>query len=123
VSIALTPLVPNRVVPDSAVIVSPEEVDAYYRENRKEFERLETAFLSYIAIGRALDASDSAAVRARASELRQEILGGVPFDEVARRESADLVSGANGGSLGVFGRGVMIPEFERPACSVPGGSL
>lgn len=122
-SIALTPLVANRVVPDSAVTVSAEEVDAYYRDNRNEFERLETAFLSYLAIGRALDASDSAAVRDRANELRQEILSGVPFDEVARRESADLVSGANGGSLGVFGRGVMIPEFERAAFSVPIGSV
>lgn len=122
-SIALTPLVPARVVADSAVTVSPEEIDAYYRDHRSEFERLETAYLSYIAVGRALDASDSAAAISHARELRQEIIAGTPFDEVARRESADPVSAAEGGSLGTFGRGVMNPEFETAAFALPVGSV
>ncbi len=123
VSIALTPLIANRVVHDSMVNVSPDEIEAYYKEHRSEFERLETAFLSYIAIGRALDASDSAAVMARARELRQEILSGTPFADVARRESADINSAADGGNLGTFGRGAMIPAFEEAAFSLPVGTV
>src|SRR5690606_12154576 len=58
VSIALTPLVPNRVIPDSAVSASDDEIAAYYRAHSSEFDRPATAFLSYVALNRTLDASD-----------------------------------------------------------------
>ncbi len=119
VRIALTPLVPGRVIADSAVTVSSEEVDAYYRANRDEFDRPATAYLSFIAVSRALDASDSAAALLRARELRDEVVGGAPFEEVARRESADPGSAAQGGSLGTFGRGQMVAEFEDAAFALP----
>lgn len=121
-SIALTPLVPTRVVPDTAVNVSREEVDAYYREHREEFDRPTTAFMSYVAVGRTLDASDSAATLARVRELRQEILGGTPFEEVARREGMDGTA-PQGGDLGTFGRGEMVPEFDAAVFSLPLNTL
>jgi peptidyl-prolyl cis-trans isomerase D len=117
-SIALTPLVPTRVVPDTAVQVSRDEVDAYYREHRTEFERPETAFLSYVTVSRMLDASDSAATLARVRELRQEIVAGSPFEEVARREGMDGTAPL-GGDLGTFGRGDMVPAFDAAAFSLP----
>jgi parvulin-like peptidyl-prolyl isomerase len=61
---------------------------------------------------------DTAAARAFAQELRQEILDGADFGEVARRESADDVSAAQGGSLGTLGRGQMPPGFDSVAFSV-----
>lgn len=121
-TIALTPLVPNRVIPDSAVTVLDSEVDQYYRDHRDEFDRPETAFLSYVAVSRVLDASDSAATLERARALRTEIVGGVPFAEVARRESADGSAQA-GGDLGTFGRGQMLATFEAAAFSLPIGTV
>lgn len=123
VSIALTPLVPNRVIADDRVVVSPTDIDAYYRDNRSEFDRPETAFMSYIAINRTLDASDSAATLNRARELRQEIQDGAPFAEIALRESTDLASASRGGDLGTFGRGAMVSEFEDAAFSLPLNTL
>jgi peptidyl-prolyl cis-trans isomerase D len=121
-SIALTPLVPTRVVPDTAVSVSPDEVDAYYREHREEFNRPETAFLSYVAIDRGLDASDSAATLQRVRELRQEILSGIPFEDVARREGMDGTA-AVGGNLGTFARGAMVAPFDAAVFSMPLNTL
>ncbi len=123
VTIALTPLVPNRVIPDSAVQVEPAEVDAYYQAHKDEFDRPATAYLSYLAVSRVLDASDSAAALAHARDLRQEIEGGAPFDEVAKRESADQGSAQQGGDLGTFARGDMVKPFEDAAFSLPLNTL
>jgi peptidyl-prolyl cis-trans isomerase D len=118
-SIALTPIIARNIIPDSAVEVTPAEVEAYYKANTKEFERPRTAFLSFIGLSRMLDASDSAAALARATEIREELLGGASFAEVAQRESADPGSAQLGGDLGTFGRGDMIPPFENAAFSIP----
>jgi len=48
---------------------------------------------------------------AEIERLRQEIEGGADFAELAR-EHSDCPSGADGGALGTFGRGQMVPEFE-----------
>ncbi len=118
-TIALTPLVANRVIPDDQIAVTAAEVDAYYRDHRSDFERLPTAFMSYLSVSHRLDASDSAAARAKAERLRQEIGEGAPFTEIAIRESDDPGSAQSGGDLGTFGRGVMYEEFEAAVFSLP----
>lgn len=53
--------------------------------------------------------------KAKAEEIRQKLVGGASFEETAKTESDDVGSGAQGGSLGSFGRGQMVPEFEAAA--------
>jgi peptidyl-prolyl cis-trans isomerase C len=53
-----------------------------------------------------------------ASSLREEIVSGVSFADVANRVSK-CPSGRNGGDLGFFGRGQMVIEFEEAAFSLP----
>lgn len=53
---------------------------------------------------------------ARAQELKKQLDGGADFASLARRES-DGPSKQNGGSLGSFGRGAMVPAFEQVAFS------
>ncbi len=119
VTIELTAIIPRNVVPDSAITVAPAAVDAYFKAHPKEFERPKTAYLSYIRAIRLPDASDTAAARARALELRKEIEGGVPFAEVARRESIDTVSADKGGDLGEITRGQMVQAFDKATFSLP----
>lgn len=57
-----------------------------------------------------------------AETLRQEILAGKDFAAVAK-ESSKCPSGSNGGDLGYFGRGMMVPEFEQAAFSLPAGEV
>lgn len=59
---------------------------------------------------------DSEAKKAEIIKLRERILAGEKFADVAK-EKSDCPSKANGGSLGEFGRGQMVPEFEVAAFS------
>ncbi|HEU5171514.1 MAG TPA: peptidyl-prolyl cis-trans isomerase [Gemmatimonadales bacterium] len=119
VKIRLAAVVSRTAVPDSGVAVTPAEIERYYREHRKELERPKTVFSSYVSVPRVPDASDTAAARARADTLRQEILAGTPFAEVAKRESADTVSGRQGGDLGEWTKGAFDPAFDSAAFSMP----
>jgi peptidyl-prolyl cis-trans isomerase D len=111
-------------VSDTAVRVTDDEIRKYFEEHRTDFaDRPGRAVLSLIALPRPVTAADSAATRQRALELRSEIVGGVPFDTVARRESSDSVSAAQGGLLGTVARGAFAPEFERAAFALPPGEI
>lgn len=48
----------------------------------------------------------------KALDLKTEIEGGADFGAMARKHS-QCPSGKGGGSLGEFGRGDMVPEFDR----------
>jgi peptidyl-prolyl cis-trans isomerase D len=109
---------PSLRIPDSDVDVSDREIEDYYREHEEDFQTPAQAELKYVVLTKAPLREDTAAARAFAQELRQEILDGADFGEVARRESADDVSAAQGGSLGTLGRGQMPPGFDSVAFSV-----
>lgn len=59
---------------------------------------------------------------AEAAQCRQEILDGKTFAEVAKRVSK-CPSSAQGGDLGFFGRGRMVPQFDKVAFDLPVGEL
>ena len=120
--VTFVPFEPER-IPDSAVRVSDDEVRAYYDAHKKLFERPGTAKVSILTIPRTVSAADSAAVRARALALRARILGGEKFEDVAKAESADSASGANGGDLGKGARGRFVPAFETAAYALKPGEI
>ncbi|HMG70819.1 MAG TPA: peptidyl-prolyl cis-trans isomerase [Gemmatimonadaceae bacterium] len=113
---------PER-ISDSAVRVSDDEVRAYYDTHKKLFERSGTAKVSVIIVPRTVTSADSAAVRARLLSLRSRILGGEKFADVARAESADSVSAANGGSLGKGPKGRFVAPFEAAAFALKPGEI
>lgn len=120
VTIDLMAIIPRNAVPDSAIPVTDEEIEAYYREHQEELERSRSAFMSYIVVPRILNASDSAAALQRARRLRKEIVEeGVPFEDIARQESADNASAERGGDLGQWTRGEFAPAFDSAAFSIP----
>ena len=49
---------------------------------------------------------------AQCESLKDQILAGTDFAEVAKQHSL-CPSGAQGGDLGEFGRGQMVPEFDE----------
>jgi peptidyl-prolyl cis-trans isomerase D len=119
VKIGLTAIIPRNAVPDSAVPVSDQEIQAYYKAHLDDFQRPATAYLSFVALPRVTNAADTAAARARTDSVRQEIVDGAPFADVARRESADSASAAKGGDLGEWTKGAMDPAFDSAAFSLP----
>ena len=84
-----------------------------------DFKRPATAFLSFMALPRLTNASDSALAHARADSARAEIAAGTPFADVARRESADTASAEKGGDLGEWTKGSMDPAFDSAAFALP----
>lgn len=105
------------------VEVTDREIRSYYDRNRPQFARPATARVTVAYLSKAATAADSTAALDRAHAIRQEILAGEDFAEVAARESADQGSRAAGGALGTFGRGQMVEEFEQAAFALPVGQV
>ncbi|MBA2626533.1 MAG: SurA N-terminal domain-containing protein [Gemmatimonadales bacterium] len=117
--IGLTAIIPRNIIPDTTATVAPADVDAYYRAHQEEFRREPTAYLSYVSVNRTPNGADTAAVLDRTRTIRAEIEGGAPFDEVAKRESSDTVSGSRGGDLGEWTKGQFDPAFDAVAFTIP----
>jgi peptidyl-prolyl cis-trans isomerase D len=103
--------------------VSDADLRKYYDAHKEEFDRPGHAVVSVLAIPRVVTAADSAAVRDRIMQLRAEIVGGAKFEDVAKRESADTASGANGGDLGKGPKGRFVPEFEKAVDALKPGEI
>jgi peptidyl-prolyl cis-trans isomerase D len=115
-------LVVSQLVPGDPQ-VTEREVRAYYDANRERFRRPATARFTVATISKQATAADTTAALQRARSVRQEIVGGADFAEVARRESADPGSREAGGDLGTFRRGQMVPAFDEAAFSLPVGQV
>jgi peptidyl-prolyl cis-trans isomerase D len=110
---------PSLLVPDSAVQVTNAEVQSYYRDHEEDFHTPAQAEVKYVALTKAPLQEDTVAARDLAREIRQEILDGADFAEVAQRESADDATASEGGELGTIPRGQMPPAFDSVAFSTP----
>ncbi len=108
---------------DSSVTVTDAEISQFYERNKKQYERPGRAIVSLLTVPRTVSPADSAAAHARIDKLRAEIVAGAKFEDVAKRESADSVSGALGGVLGKGGRNRFTPKFEEAAYALKVGEL
>ena len=59
----------------------------------------------------------------KAQDLRKRLAGGADFAELARTESDDTTSGANGGDLGQIRHGQVVPSLEEAVCKMNAGDL
>ncbi|MCH8935650.1 MAG: peptidyl-prolyl cis-trans isomerase [Gemmatimonadetes bacterium] len=123
VTIRLLELVPAALVADSEITLTDDEVRAYIGEHPDEFRRPAAAYTSYIMTSRLTNSADTVTALARAQQLREEILDGTDFADVAERESADSISRNNGGDLGVVPLGQFIAEFEEAVLALPTGEV
>jgi peptidyl-prolyl cis-trans isomerase D len=113
-----------RPQPDSSAKgISDADLRAYFDKHTEEFRRPGRAVLRVVEIPRVVTAADSAAVRAHAVALRNEILGGAKFEDVAKRESSDTVSGSKGGDLGRGAKGRFVAPFETAAFALKVGEI
>lgn len=55
-------------------------------------------------------------------EIKAKLSGGESFSKLAQQYSID-VSKKRGGDLGLFGRGVMVKEFEKAAFALEKGQI
>lgn len=95
------------------VTVTDEEVRQFFDENEELFAQPEQVRARHILVD----------TREEAEELRQQLLDGADFAGLARAHSKDPGSGAAGGELGWFGRGVMVAPFEQAAFALAVGDI
>lgn len=102
-----------------ANIANATEADAqtFYNENPNNFQTPEQVTASHILVKPAEGADEAAkaASKAELETIRASIIAGeTSFAEAAAAHSS-CPSSAQGGSLGTFGKGQMVPEFEIAA--------
>jgi peptidyl-prolyl cis-trans isomerase C len=100
-----------------------KQVRAFYEEHRAEMTRPEEVQARHILIKvpQGADTTTVEAARLRLVEMQVKISQGADFADVARTGSEDA-SASQGGNLGYFPRGRMLPEFEAAAFTLaPGG--
>jgi len=104
-----------------SVKVDDAAVEKYYNEHKNEYEvlkgrhiliRVKSAPMQ--AIPGKPELTDEEAL-AKAQAIRKRLVAGEDFATLARAESDDQGSGAQGGDLGEFRKGTMVPPFEEAA--------
>jgi peptidyl-prolyl cis-trans isomerase C len=89
------------------------EIEAAYARQVAAFEPAQEFSAAHILV----------ATEAEARDLKAQIDGGADFAELATAHSTDPGSGPNGGALGWFGPGQMVPEFEAAVAALEPGAV
>jgi peptidyl-prolyl cis-trans isomerase C len=124
---ARTELSVNRVM-ETAVANIPGPTDAeakdFYAKNPDKFKQDEQVRASHILVrvDPNADAKTKAKAKAEIDSVLKQLKGGGDFAKLAQQHSQDP-SAAQGGDLGFFPKGQMVPEFDQAAFSLPVGQL
>ena len=94
------------------VDITEEEIQKYYEDNSQMFKSAETVSAKHILVD----------TLEQMQEIKAEITNGMSFEEAAQKYSK-CPSAAQGGSLGSFTRGRMVPEFEEAAFELQVGEI
>jgi peptidyl-prolyl cis-trans isomerase C len=108
---------------DAKTAVSAEQVNDFYVKNPAAFQQGERVKASHILVKvqANADAAEREKARAKAAGLLADLKAGKDFAALAKEFSDDPGSGAQGGDLGFFQRGQMVPPFEEAAFTLPVG--
>lgn len=112
---------PALTVEDSEVSVSEDEVRQVYDERVDELIRPASARVNLVSISLRPSVADSLAARERAAALADRVRGGEDFAEVAMAESADSISGVEGGFMGKRPTSAFDPRLAEVAADAPLG--
>ena len=97
----------------SAVRVSDKDAEDYYNANKDKFISEEAVNASHILVD----------TEEKALEILADIKSGKISFEDAAMENSSCPSKANGGNLGDFGRGQMVPEFDVAVFEMEEGEI
>lgn len=115
-------LIETKIVANTKI--TDEEAKKFYDDNKDKFRRDESVRASHILVGSDQNASpeDKKKAREKADALLKQLKGGADFAELAKKESS-CPSSAQGGDLGFFGKGQMVPEFEKASFALKPGEV
>ncbi|MGL5380016.1 peptidylprolyl isomerase, partial [Clostridium sp.] len=107
----LTQTTINKVL--SEITVTDDEALEYYNKNKNMFTQQPTVSAKHILV----DSKETC------EKIREEIVAGNDTFEQAAMKYSSCPSKDQGGNLGAFGRGMMVPEFEQAAFALEIGAV
>ena len=117
----------DRAALQPQVAVTDRDVELYYQDHREEFRQEEEACASHILVKvKAGDAAEGHAddeAKAIAQGLLEQAKAGADFAALAKARSEDQGSAANGGDLGCFPPGRMVPAFDDAVFAMQPGQV
>lgn len=93
--------------------VSDQDVKDFYEKNRQDFSTVSQIKASHILVK-----TEDEALKAG-----ERLKKGAKFEDIARAVSIDKATAKNGGDLGFFSKGQMVPEFENAATALKAGEI
>jgi len=107
----ITSMAVNKILAD--ITVTDEEVKKHYEENKESFGQPATVAARHILVE----------TEEEANKAKEEILSGkLSFGDAAMKYSM-CPSNMQGGNLGEFSKGMMVPEFEEAAFTAEIGGI
>jgi peptidyl-prolyl cis-trans isomerase C len=106
------------------VTVTEADAKKFYDQNPDKFTKPDAVKASHILLGvdQKATADEKKTAREKAEKLRKELAGGADFAALAKANST-CPSSQQGGDLGYFGKGQMVPAFEKAAYALKPGEI
>ncbi|MEA1971019.1 MAG: peptidyl-prolyl cis-trans isomerase [Thermodesulfobacteriota bacterium] len=106
----------------SGITISEEEIGAYYRKHRDDYEGKETTRIQQILLVKPKDCDDSTReeLRAKAEEILKRLKNGELFDVLVGMYSQGPAA-KSGGDLGFVEKGMMFPEVDTAVSGLKKG--
>ena len=107
------------------ISVTPAEIRRFYNKIPADSLPFYSSDVEVAQLVREAKVSNSQKEEARnkLNELRERILNGENFNELAMKNSEDPSAQYNGGEMGYVGRGAMVPQFEAMAFKLKKGEI
>ncbi len=112
-------------LPGGAPKVTDAQVQAYYNSHLADYQVKDQVKARHIliAVPEGADAKTDAAAKAKAQGILDQLHHGGDFAALAKANSDDPGSKDNGGDLGFFQKGKMVPAFEQAAFALQPGQI
>ena len=107
------------------IAVTPEAVTEFYQKNQDKFQQGARVKASHIliAVPENADAAAKQLAKTKAEAVLKDLKAGKDFAAAAKENSQDPGSAPNGGDLGYFEQGQMVPPFEQAAFALKPGDM
>jgi peptidyl-prolyl cis-trans isomerase SurA len=104
----------------SKVAISDEEIGQYYRKNRADYEGTEAVRVRqiFLPLPKEDDPVRKEKVRTEMGEIRKRLMNGESFELLSAQFSQGPAA-ATGGDIGFIEKGMILPEVEEVALSLP----